>query len=68
MLLEDIVKIFFVGDKDHGDDLKTCDEVMSNIDSEKLLNAMKSEIDSMLSSQVWTLVDLSEDIVPIGCK
>ena len=29
---------------------------------------MKSEIDSMHSSQVWTLVDLSEGIAPIGCK
>ena len=29
---------------------------------------MKSEIDLMRSNQVWTLVDLPEGIVPIGCK
>ena len=29
---------------------------------------MRSEIDSMHSNQVLTLVDLSEGIVPIGCK
>ena len=29
---------------------------------------MKSEINSMHSNQVWTLVDPSEGIVPIGCK
>ena len=45
MLKEDIKKIFFVGDKDHRDDLKTYDEAMADIDFEKWLNAMKSEID-----------------------
>ena len=29
---------------------------------------MKSEIDSMHSNQVWTLVDPPEGIVIIGCK
>ena len=29
---------------------------------------MKLEIDSMHSNQVWTLVDLLEDVVSIGCK
>ena len=29
---------------------------------------MRSEIDSMHSNQVWTLVDPPEGIVPIGCK
>ena len=41
---------------------------MSDIDSEKWLNAMKLEIDSIHSNQVWTLIDPLEDIVPIGCK
>ena len=31
------------------------------------MKAMKSEIDSMHSNQVWSLVDSPEDIVPIGC-
>ena len=52
MLIEDIKKIFFVGDRGHGDDLKTYDKVMSDIDSEKWLNAMTSEIDSIYSNQV----------------
>ena len=52
----------------HGDDPKTYDEAISDIDSEKWLEAMRSEIDSMHSNQVWTLVDPSEGIVPIRCK
>ena len=42
--------------------------MISDIDSKKWLEAMKSEINSMHSNQVWTLVDPSEGIVPIGCK
>ena len=66
ILTEDVEEIFFIGDKGHGDDLKTYDETMSDIDSEKWLSAMKSEIDSMYSNQIWTLVDPPEGIVPIG--
>ena len=29
---------------------------------------MRSEIDSMHSNQVWTLVDPPKGIIPIGCK
>ena len=29
---------------------------------------MKSEMDSMYTKQVWTLVDPPEGIKPIGCK
>ena len=68
MLTEDIKEMFLVGDKDQLIDPKTYDEAMSDIDSEKWLNAMKSEIDSMHSNQVWSLVDPPEGIVPIGCK
>ena len=32
------------------------------------MDAMKSEIDSMNSNQIWSLVDPSESIIPIGCK
>ena len=42
--------------------------VMSNINSKKWLDAMKSEIDSMHSNEVWTLMDPSEGFIPIGCK
>ncbi|CAL8993231.1 unnamed protein product, partial [Prunus brigantina] len=43
-------------------------EAMSDIDSQKWLGAMKSEIDSMYTNQVWTLVDPPLGIVPIGNK
>ena len=65
MLIEDVEKIFLIRDKDHRDDLNTFDEVISNIDFERWLDAMKSEIDSMHSNQIWTLVDLPEGIAPI---
>ena len=55
-----------MGDKGHGDDPNTFDEVMFDIDLEKWLDTMKSKIDSMHSNQVWTLVDSLEGIVPIG--
>ena len=50
------------------DDPVTYSEAVESIDSDKWLNAMKSEMDSMYSNQVWTLVDPPEGINPIGCK
>ncbi|KAL0281827.1 UNVERIFIED_CONTAM: hypothetical protein Sradi_7283100 [Sesamum radiatum] len=41
---------------------------MSDINSDKWLEAMKSEMDSMGSNQVWTLVDPSKSTRPVGCK
>ncbi|KAL0381962.1 UNVERIFIED_CONTAM: Retrovirus-related Pol polyprotein from transposon TNT 1-94 [Sesamum calycinum] len=49
-------------------DPKTYGEAMSNIDSGKWLEAMKSKMDSMSSNQVWTLVDRPKGIRPVGCK
>ncbi|KAL0368346.1 UNVERIFIED_CONTAM: hypothetical protein Scaly_1053500, partial [Sesamum calycinum] len=49
-------------------DLKTKGEAMSDIDLDKWLEAMKSEIDSMGSNQVWTLVDPPKGIKPVGCE
>ncbi|KAL0411751.1 UNVERIFIED_CONTAM: hypothetical protein Slati_3764800 [Sesamum latifolium] len=49
-------------------DPKTYGEAMSNIDSEKWLEAIKFEMDSMSSNQVWILVDRPKDNKPIGCK
>ncbi|CAL8169135.1 unnamed protein product [Prunus armeniaca] len=43
-------------------------EAMLDIDSQKWLGAMKSEMDSMYTNQVWTLVDPPPGIVPIGNK
>ena len=68
MLAEEVKKIFLIGDKGHGDDPKIYDKAMSDIDSEKWLSAMKLEIDSMHSNQVWTLVDPPESILSIGYK
>ncbi|KAL0439307.1 UNVERIFIED_CONTAM: Retrovirus-related Pol polyprotein from transposon TNT 1-94 [Sesamum latifolium] len=48
------------------DDPKTNGEAMSDIDSDKWLEAMKSEMDSMDSNQVWTLVDLPKGVRPVG--
>ncbi|KAL0406059.1 UNVERIFIED_CONTAM: hypothetical protein Slati_3919800 [Sesamum latifolium] len=41
---------------------------MSDIDSDKWLEAIKSEMDSMGSNQVWTLVDPHKGARPVGCK
>ncbi|KAL0293565.1 UNVERIFIED_CONTAM: Retrovirus-related Pol polyprotein from transposon RE2 [Sesamum calycinum] len=49
-------------------DPKTYGEAMSDIDSGKWLEAMKSEMDSMSSNQVWTLVDRPKGVRPVGCK
>ena len=65
MLMEKVKKIFFIGDRGHGNDLNTFDEVMSDIDFKKWLDTIKSEINSIYSNQVWTLVDPPEGIVPI---
>ncbi|KAL0445125.1 UNVERIFIED_CONTAM: hypothetical protein Slati_2235200 [Sesamum latifolium] len=49
-------------------DPKTYGEAMSDIDSNKWLEAMKSKMDSMGSNQVWTLVDPPKGARPVGCK
>ncbi|KAL0300189.1 UNVERIFIED_CONTAM: Retrovirus-related Pol polyprotein from transposon TNT 1-94 [Sesamum calycinum] len=49
-------------------DPKTYREVMSDIDPKKWLEAMKFEMDSMSSNQVWTLVDRPKGVRPVGCK
>ncbi|KAL0394630.1 UNVERIFIED_CONTAM: hypothetical protein Slati_4429200 [Sesamum latifolium] len=49
-------------------DPKTYGEAISNIDSDKWLEAMKSKMDSMGSNQVWILVDPSKGVRPVRCK
>ncbi|KAL0437750.1 UNVERIFIED_CONTAM: hypothetical protein Sradi_0482900 [Sesamum radiatum] len=49
-----------------GNDPKTYEEAMSDIDSDKWLKAMKSKMDSMGSNQVWTLVDPPKGVRPVG--
>ena len=45
---------------DH-DELTNYEEAMMSPDSDKWLEAMKSEIRSMYENKVWTLVDLPDD-------
>ena len=44
---EDVEEAFLIEDGSHGDDPSTFDETMSDIDSDKWLDPMKSEIYSM---------------------
>ena len=46
----------------------TYQEVVLDPDSEKWLEAMKFEIQSMYDNQVWTLIDPPEGTKTIGCK
>ncbi|KAG8496998.1 hypothetical protein CXB51_008222 [Gossypium anomalum] len=41
---------------------------VTSLDSEKWLEAMRSEMDSMYENQVWTLIDPPEWVKLIGCK
>ncbi|KAK8556182.1 hypothetical protein V6N12_002595 [Hibiscus sabdariffa] len=50
------------------DEPKTYQEAVASPDSEKWLEAMRSEMDSMSENQVWILVEPPEGIKPIGCK
>ena len=43
-------------------------EPVSSSDSEKWLDAMKSDMQSMYDNQVWTLIDPPEGLKTIGCK
>ncbi|KAL0394696.1 UNVERIFIED_CONTAM: Retrovirus-related Pol polyprotein from transposon TNT 1-94 [Sesamum latifolium] len=49
-------------------DPRTYGEAMSDIDSDKWLEAMKSKMDSMGSNQVWSLVYPPKGVRSIGCK
>ena len=52
---------------DH-DEPTNYEEAMMSLDSDKWLEAMKSEIGSMYENKVWTLVDLPDDRRPIENK
>ena len=47
---------------------KTYQEAIKGSNSEKWLEAMRSEMESMYTNQVWTLVDPLEGIKPTECK
>ena len=46
----------------------TYEQALASPDSEKWLEAMKSEMQSMSNNQVWELVDLPDQVRPIGCR
>ena len=46
----------------------TYEEAMNDIDAHHWIKAMKSELDSMYSNQVWDLVKVSNGIKPVGYK
>ncbi|KAK2421692.1 secreted RxLR effector protein [Trifolium repens] len=50
------------------DEPVTYQEAITGPESEKWLEAMKSEIDSMYTNQVWNLVEPPVGVRPIGCK
>ena len=60
------------GDNDmmvvHDNEPISYQEAMASPDSEKWLEAMKSEMQSMYENQVWSLIDTSEGLKTIGCK
>ena len=50
------------------DEPATYEEAIQNINSALWQEAMKSEMDSTYTNQVWTLVYAPEGVKPIGCK
>ena len=46
----------------------TYEEIMNDIDAHHWVKAMKSELDSIYSNQVWDLVKVPNGIKPVGCQ
>ena len=67
-VMEEIQEPFLYGDSGQDVDPANYEKVISNIDSKKWLEAMLSEMKSMYSNQVWTLMDPPKGIVPTWCK
>ena len=55
ILTKDLEEVFLMGDRDIRNDPKTYDKTMLDIDFEKWMEAMKSEIDCIYSNQIWSL-------------
>ncbi|KAM1050580.1 hypothetical protein ACFX13_033042 [Malus domestica] len=64
----EFAELHLLGGNDTKEDPRDYTEAMSDIDSKRWQEAMKSEMDSMYQNQVWTLVDPPEGIVPVGNK
>ena len=54
--------------KDPKIDPSKYNEAVQDKDATLWQSAMKTEMESMYSNQVWLLVDASDGIKPIGCK
>ncbi|KAM1286222.1 hypothetical protein ACFX2J_000296 [Malus domestica] len=67
-LNNDFTELHLLGGNDTKEDPREYTEAMSDIDSKRWQEAMKSEMDSMYQNQVWTLVDPPEGLVPVGNK
>ena len=50
------------------DEPTTYQKAIKGPNFEKWLEAMRSEMESIYTNQVWTLVDPPEGVKPIGCK
>ena len=46
----------------------TYEEAIDDIDAHYWVQAMKSELDSMYSNQVWRIVKVPNSIKPVSCK
>ncbi|KAM2086334.1 hypothetical protein ACFX1R_023876 [Malus domestica] len=64
----DFGELHLLGDNDAKEDPRDYTKAMSNIDSKRWQEAMKSEMDSMYQNQVWAHEDPLKGIVPIGNK
>ena len=53
---------------DQHEKVKDLSKAMKSSDCNKWQKAMESEIKSMKTNKVWTLVEASKDIKPISCK
>ncbi|KAD6453934.1 hypothetical protein E3N88_08640 [Mikania micrantha] len=63
MLSEDFVSIFLLEN-----DPKTYQEAITSVDANLWKEAIKSEVDSILSNHTWELTDLPKGNKPIGSK
>ena len=50
------------------DDLMIYSKAVMSSDSDRWLEAMNFEMDSMYTNQVWTSIDVPKSVIPIGCQ
>ena len=73
-VIRPLVKLTLIGEssltipESHEDDTTSYYEAINDKDFSFWKKAMKSKLESMYSNNVWTLVDLTQGVEPIGCK